>query len=580
METSPRIVQKSPQELAAQVMSSYTTFNENIPSADSLNREYKSMRQRISGLLAQKTDNATLAAELDAIYREARTAGIYRLSEGENSQAALIAEQERYVGYGYSADEALQKAQIALPKQGVVGDLAESRKWEEQTWNEPFNNFVERHPLDPQEEREKIRNLFTQTISLDNLTEADLRRLHAEFPGGNFLYHGAKAPEIIKILKSGQVRNFKAIWEEESQKATEEGREAEIQKRNSGYEGISWSLNNIQALPGDRYHLAGFVGAPALVLQEDQQYVIPSRPAPYELLQINTQVDPNRYYELKTQLELYQQISILGESPSILDNIFALTRELKIRREEQESNTSINRLFDEPSLFTLLKKHSDPEITEMIKSKYSVDEKGVITIAPDLVQQHGDHLPPAAVWMQALIDTGRIEAIPEFAVATSVREIIERVNEQNYGALINEMKKDRTIIAERLARDEAKITNLAVDIQNLYLVTSRLDLPKWLKILARLDHQPRGILVYDHKKVRLENFNSDHIGDHETLTQELQKGIIPDPGNGYIDWGKEVLGEELTPEKYTGQNKHVIREAYLGKRKSLRKDTSGALVIS
>ena len=95
------------------------------------------------------------------------------------------------------------------------------------------------------------------------------------------------------------------------------------------------------------------------------------------------------------------------------------------------------------------------------------------------------------------------------------------------------------------------------------------DAEAWLKVMARSPHKPAGILLYDDKKVRLENFASLHRGSHTELTAELQAAIKPD-NEGYIDYAK-VLGAEFNDNMRTGHMRQVIAEQYLANRGVIKK---------
>ncbi|MEI7838685.1 MAG: hypothetical protein WCI37_02760 [bacterium] len=88
--------------------------------------------------------------------------------------------------------------------------------------------------------------------------------------------------------------------------------------------------------------------------------------------------------------------------------------------------------------------------------------------------------------------------------------------------------------------------------------------------------KPAGILLYDDKKVRLENFASLHRGDHTELTEELQASIKPD-NEDYIDY-TEVLGTEFSDDMRTGHKHQVIAEKHLANRGTI-KTVNGKLMI-
>lgn len=62
--------------------------------------------------------------------------------------------------------------------------------------------------------------------------------------------------------------------------------------------------------------------APENLLRDDTYMVVPSRPAPYEVLQISKGVDPKEFYSLKNQLETWGDGNIsLGERNNVDDNL-------------------------------------------------------------------------------------------------------------------------------------------------------------------------------------------------------------------------------------------------------------------
>lgn len=219
---------------------------------------------------------------------------------------------------------------------------------------------------------------------------------------------------------------------------------------------------------------------------------------------------------------------------------------------------------------------NEEEMSRKLKSLYNQREDGTIILSPDLLHQAQNGVPAAAVWLQALIDTGRIKNISGFEDVKTVRQAIQRINRENCKAFLGELSKEKTSL-ENLAKEEEKITPILISLSELYLVVPNTDLEKYLKILARCKVSPKGIVVYDHMEVRLENFALMHRGDNRAMTQLLRKAIMP--RKGYIDYEEQILGEKMTPDKMVGHRRHVIEERYLNKRRILRKNSRGELII-
>lgn len=350
------------------------------------------------------------------------------------------------------------------------------------------------------------------------------------------------------------------------------GGERRFIKRNSGYEGVSWNYNDIGALPGDRYHLVGFLASPDRILSDDLQLAVPSRPAPHELILLNGNIDSQRFYSLKTQQELLMSFGI-GESNAVWSNI----AQLSFYRENQAKGES-NIFAKECMLQTYVDQgQGDVEMAEALRGLYTVRQNGTIDFSTDLLQQVKDEVPVAAVWFQALIDTGRIKNVRGFEDVTTVRQAVERVDRDNYKEFLVELRKDKNYLEDAVKEEDDKVTSIGVSVSEMYLVVPNTDLDRYLKVLARCKVQPRGIIAYDHLAVRLENFASKHKGDDKPLADVLRVAI-PE-GDGYIDYESQILGTSITPDKMAGYRKHVVGEKYLKDRKSLRKDEQGKLVV-
>jgi hypothetical protein len=355
---------------------------------------------------------------------------------------------------------------------------------------------------------------------------------------------------------------------------------------NSGYEGISWSLNEIEALPGDRFHLAGFLGSPEEILDPNQQFTIPSRPAPFELIQINRDIEPNAFYDLNIQNEIYRNVS-LGESNSVVSN---LVRVANFERKNTSEDDSI------PMLIKFLHEHpDDQELAQELRKFYQIRTKdgqlkrfgenfnnsdSTIKLSEALLQQ--DEIPVAAVWIQALIDTGRINNDPDFQGLTSVRAIVQKMPGKK-DPLKEEFLKEMAYLNRLWEEQERKITPIQVPVSKLYLVVPKHDLEKYLRVLARCEAStwPKGIIVYDNRQIRLENFASSHTGDHATFTQWLQNLIPPKtPAEGYIDYCSAFLGKpKISPKDRAGYRGHVIRDSIIPERPRITVD-NGKLNIT
>jgi len=570
-ETRKSIIKKKPQELAAQVESVYATnlkFLTGHPEGDLLDQKYQDYRAFIEELLKSGVSDERLERELGELYRQGRELGIYSPLEAKDKEkfASYI---DKELVWGVPESEARRM----LVKKGYLGRLREWRRQHEEEIRKHFQDSIESHPISKAEESRRIEQLQERVVYLSNPEQT--KALAVQFPGGNFLYHGTKVEQAIRILEFGSLCNVKMFDEIEEERVRREGGEKKIVARNSGYEGISWNYNRVGALPGDRYHLVGFLASPQSVLKKDQQLAVPSRPAPYEVVQINGDIDSNKYYSVKTQQELLLRIG-LGETNSVWGNIVRLS----IYRERQAKGED-DSFMGEPMLLKFIENNKDVDdakIANKLREFYSLRENGTVEFSPDLFQQVEDEIPVAAVWLQALIDTGRIKNVAGFENVTTVREVISKI--EKCEDFLKKFKKEDVYLEEIVKEEDDKVTPLSVPVSQMYLVVPRTDLRRYLKVIARIKTEfwPKGIIVYDPLSVRLENFASLHRGDNEAMTQALRKAIPI--SEGHIDYEKQILGVKITPNKMAGYRRHVVAERYLNKRRRLRINKRNELIVA
>lgn len=565
METVP----KSPQEMAAQMLDVYPYYSDyEMPEGEAtrLGEQAKGLKTEVEGIKPYMLPDDELAPKLADVKQRATESGVWRADKGEGADERLACAVEQKKGYGYTEEEATAGAVKSLKRSGYLDAIRDKRKEQERLFKDPIGEYIEGHGVDADTERAEVDKLLERTVDITTLTEAEVANISRDFPSGNFVYHGTGTEQLVKILDSGSLSNAKALYEREDEAAKAEGRDAGIVRRNSGFEGVSWSMNGIDALPGDRYHLAGFVAAPEAVLTDNQQLAVPSRPAPNEVLQISAEVDASRFYDAKTQLELYRNPGMFGESNSVFDNLVSISF-----WEKEESR----QFRDEPMLYQAKRGVlAQPEYQAKLRELYTVSEDGKIRLDPDLLQQVDNEVPVAAVWIQAAIDTGRLKGTQ--VADKELPVIIDELNGENIKELLGSSRQDWEQSEAILDEAEKAAGNVEVPVESMYFVAPRKDAEAWLKVMARSPHKPAGILLYDDKKVRLENFASLHRGDHTELTAELQAAIKPD-NEDYIDY-TEVLGTEFNDDMRTGHKHQVIAEKHLSNRGAIKK-VNGKLVI-
>ncbi len=565
METSP----KSFQEMAAQIsnVDQYISkYSMSAEQASELDRQAQGLKVEVKAMKPYTKSDEELAVMLEKFQNQAEQTGVWQPTKGQGADERIAYSIDQFKGYGYSEEEASLKALESLDRNGYLHAIREKRREQERLFKDPISEYVKNHDLVDDIENEQFQLLLKDTVDLTALTSDELTRLSHDFPSGNFLYHGSGTEQLIRIIDSGTLMNARALYERENKVSQMEGRDTQLVKRNSGYEGISWSMNGIDALPGPRFHSAGFVAAPEAVLGDNQQLAVPSRPAPNEVLQMSGSIEATKFYDAKTQLELYRDTGIFSEINSVFGNLSALNK-WQTEADRQFSN--------EPMLYKVKNDLlSQPDYQKKLRDFYTVESDGKIRLSPDLLQQTDNEIPVAAVWLQAAIDTGRLGET-QFA-GQELSEIIAKLDAENVKDLLSLSRQDWQIYEHVLDEAEKMDGNIEVSVENMWFVAPRKDAYMWFKVFARSQHKPAGILLYDDKKVRLENFASSHRGDHAELTHELQQAIMPDNAE-YIDYSR-VLGTEFTEDMRAGYRHQVIAERHLSNRGNVRK-VNGRLII-
>lgn len=559
---------KSSQELAAQIMDAEPYFSGvdiGEQQAKVLTNEAKALQSRIEEMRPYTMDEEALASQLTDEVSKARKSGVWQPHLGESAEERVQNAVEWQRRIGSSEEEAtIQGLKNVVRHNGYLAAIREKRREQEDAFREPIEAFIQSRELDSTDEKARVQQLLERTVDISTLSETEQTKLNKDFPSGNFLYHGTGTEQLIKILSSGDIANARMLQERENQAADREGRDKEFIRESAGYEGVSWSMNGIDALPGDRYHMVGFVAAPETILDEDHQLTTPSRPAPNEVLQVAGNINASEYYAAKTQFELFRGNNLLGEANAVIDSIATV----RYATADEAATSRLQQAVEKDGIL------AQPDYQTLLRKNYSITDDGQVTLNPDLLKQVGTEIPTAAVWIQAAIDTGRLDGT-SFA-NKSVKEIIRDIDAADANSeLIGIAGKDWAPWRSITEEVEKNIHNISVPVEKMWFVAPRKDAERWLKVLARSDHQPKGVLLYDDKQVRLENFADEHRGDHDKLTEQLQTAITPN--KGYIPYD-EVLGTKFREDMRRGHANHVIGERYLSNRAAIKK-IDGELVV-
>lgn len=445
--------------------------------------------------------------------------------------------------------EKLDKIYRVAERVGVSGSLDEALEYKrknpsyERVGKETFGDNMELS----EEEWRRVESLREKVV---DLTEVAPGALAEEFPSGKYLYHGSTVPKIEKIFKTGRLKNGVALAEDDP--------EISAMSLNSGFEGISWSMNGIDALPGTRGHVAGFLSAPENLLG-DTRLVVPSRPAPYEVLQVGEKINPKELYAMKNQLETWGDGSVsLGEKNNVDSNLMWM---LMYKEGDTFSGNS-----------TVYNYKGDTSDTELQKY-YTLDDQGNLAWDEDLYQK--SEVPPALPWIQSLIDRD-VFARNGFEGLDNVQKVLDyaKTDENFVRSLIATERAVSKPLDEQYGKMLDDASAVRVGIDKMFFVTSHGDLEDWLKVMARTGVEPKGVLLYDDDQVVMENFASQFEGNHKELSREIGRAV--DVDNDF--WKNEMdLDPETTPRSgYRGQ---VLLESAVKRDKVIQLGDDGQLEV-
>lgn len=398
------------------------------------------------------------------------------------------------------------------------------------------------------EEEQKVEALREKVIDMNESMPGILAE---EFPSGNYLYHGSTVDRLEKIFQTGGLKNGVALREDDS--------EISAFDFNSGFEGLSWSMNQIDALPGSRGHLAGFVAAPEDLLGGGTNLVVPSRPAPFEVLQVGEKINPQEFYAVKNQLETWGDGGVsIGEKNNVDSNLMRM-----FMYKEGHQFLGQSKLWE----------YDNGLSPEELRECYTLDEAGNLIWNEDLSQK--SEVAPAIPWIQSLVDRD-IFARNGYAELDSVEKVLDyaRSNRDFVQILLATEREIVAPINERYNQMLENATAVRVPVGKMYFVTSHQDLDGWLKVVARTGAEPKGILLYDDDQVVLENFASQYEGNHKELSREI--GRVMDVNESF--W-KDEMGFDPSELPRSGSKGQVLLESVVKRDKLIRLNAEGQIEV-
>jgi len=138
-------------------------------------------------------------------------------------------------------------------------------------------------------DRELLSYLKEHTYNIKNsVTREQAERLRGDFPQGNYLYYGAYAEDMIKIIGSGQIMSADEIKAQTSEQVSRGGQGAPC-----------FSLNEIKLMPGTSAHIMGVLISPEAVLDENRQLQVPDYRAAISEVRLHVRPDIQKESEKK-----------------------------------------------------------------------------------------------------------------------------------------------------------------------------------------------------------------------------------------------------------------------------------------
>ncbi|MFV0485508.1 MAG: hypothetical protein ACK5MU_04785 [Candidatus Saccharimonadales bacterium] len=427
------------------------------------------------------------------------------------------------------------------------------------------NEASKKGPREIAEQRAVSERLVREAVDIGEM-QTSKDKLKRHFPSGNWLYHGvlgdhtgSGSDKIIKICQSGALMNGKALQESDPNAVL-----------HGGKEGISWSMNGVDAFPGDRYHAAGFLAAPEAILGKDEQLSVPSNPAVYEMQQLGSEVNMPKLWAAKKQRDI-----ALGGSERAKP-----FKELE-RNEEEANLLSViahaaaanqGRTRGKTKVQNWTERHAGEDIATTLRTNpsgrraYKINEKGVIEFDPNVKNHENADLPPYGIrYVQAMVDTGRLRGT-EFE-GKDTTEILGQLSDKNIGNFVRAFRNDVQYWVDEADAEHAKATPVKVPVENMVFVCAKSDLRKWARTFAACEHRPRQIATYDDQKVRISDWKQRY-SDGAELTREIENAVGQNKNKVSYDY---VIGAKFGDSmRSRARGKHgSIAEKYLKNTKTM-----------
>lgn len=427
----------------------------------------------------------------------------------------------------------------------------------------PFS-FLSDHPLDTEVESHRIEELRKIVLNNTELTEEQTDELRKIFPSGNFLYHGSDLDGCVKILDSGEIAST----------ATLKGRNHDIQSKAGEDCGIAWNFNKVGVLPGDPYHISGFLTSPESVLRSSKtKLIVPWRPGENELELIPSNFDYKKYTHATTQQEIM---------------VGAYFQAAEFKRYQIEGEEMHDTIFTSPDLSlsqNLTAVREGVLTVDELRKFYEIKDDGVIEFDPDIITD-GRGLS-SIVALQAYLDNPLMKT-PRFTDRLQIKgeDITQLTDKEVFDILdagIRGLSFDyRQGLMKELEDLQAGTDDITVGIENTIFVAPENDLEQWLKILARTGKSPKFILPF-HPATgpRIPKWK-EFYGDQDKMTEVLSSFVdTVVPEKKVIPW-EEIVGQPINGESHgTGGYRYVMKHSFIKDSNEITLDeSSGQLKVA
>lgn len=330
---------------------------------------------------------------------------------------------------------------------------------------------------------------------------------------------------------------------------------------NSGLYCVSWSLNEVTAMPGTPYHIAGFLASPELDVENGNHCFVPVDAAVNEIQVLHKDGDVDAYREASAQIILWRKA--VNEWHKI-----AATN-----GQEFETSNAMN------TLKSMRKKIQQPDYELPFKFK------GGVTIFNESMLD--GQISPLAVLMMALaegkdlVELG-INSSQDLVASTNI-DLLSHVAstlpvqfEDEINEAIEQLKQ---------AASQGSDNVIRYNVESMTFLCGDRDFESiWKHVIASSKHRPEAVLLYPQlgeDAVKVPNFVLEKgLGDHDKLTKAIRR-IIPDKPSLTFKWS-ELLPEDALQETggSTGAARIFVGAKYTLRAKHLSKGRNGDKLVA